>query len=101
MNVDMLERLNTANDSQISICPVHGDRIDAPVTLSLAELTALTVELVVPLLDTPSKALFEHVELLDFPGYRGRLGVETMADVRRQVNDDELHKSAGTAYSTG
>ncbi|WP_311748845.1 putative virulence factor [Proteus penneri] len=94
MNVDMLERLNTANDSQISICPVHGDRIDTPVTLSLAELTALTVELVVPLLDAPSKTLFEQVELLDFPGYRGRLGVETMADVRRQVNDDSANPLA-------
>ncbi|MEQ4924604.1 putative virulence factor [Proteus hauseri] len=94
MNVDMLERLNTENDSQISVCPVHTDRTDAPVRLSLAELTALTVELVVPLLDAPSKVLFEQVELLDFPGYRGRLGVETMDDVRRQVNDDSANPLA-------
>ena len=94
MNVDMLERLNKSTDSRIEVCPVHGERIDTPVTLSVAELTALTVELVIGLFDAPSKSLFETVELLDFPGYRGRLGVESMDDIRRAVNSEDANPLA-------
>ncbi len=88
MNVDMLERLNTPADKRIQVCPVAAGRIGAPVELSLAELTALTVELMIPLLASTRETLFEQVDMLDFPGYRGRLGVESMAGVRGAVNNE-------------
>jgi len=94
MNVDMLERLNKPSDQRIQVCPVVDNQIGAPVELSLAELTALTVELVIPLLTSTREALFEQVDLLDFPGYRGRLGVESMDDVRRAVNSDDANPLA-------
>ncbi|WP_338803482.1 virulence factor SrfC family protein [Xenorhabdus griffiniae] len=78
MNVDMLERLNKSNDLQVEVCPELENGLSAPVSLSLAELTALTVELHVPLLSSTRERLFENVDLLDFPGYRGRLGVESL-----------------------
>lgn len=94
MNVDMLERLNKSIDSDIQVCPIEGEHAGSPVSLSIAELTALTVEVVIPLLDTPSKPLFEQVELLDFPGYRGRLGVESMSGIRNAVDSDDANPLA-------
>ncbi|MBV8875070.1 MAG: putative virulence factor [Metakosakonia sp.] len=94
MNVDMLERLNRNTDRIVEVCPVQEGQINAPVSLSLAELTALTVELHVPLSSRPAETLFEDVDLLDFPGYRGRLGVESMADIRRAVNSEQSNPLA-------
>lgn len=89
MNVDMLERLGKDSDKRISVRPFIDGELRAPVELSLAQLAALTVELVFPLVEPTSEPLFEQVDLLDFPGYRGRLSVESLDDVRRAVSSDE------------
>ncbi|MCA6999743.1 putative virulence factor [Dickeya solani] len=94
INVDMLERLNTASDSQITVCPYLAGQGLPPVALSLAELTVLTAELVIPLSESSKEPLFNQVNLLDFPGYRGRLGVESMDGVRHAVNGDEANPLA-------
>ncbi|ROP58174.1 hypothetical protein EDF81_3337 [Enterobacter sp. BIGb0383] len=94
MNVDMLERLNKDSDVQVAVCPVHEGQAGAPVTLSLAELTALTVELHIPLMSSTREAIFETVDLLDFPGYRGRLGVKSMDDIRRAVDSEDSNPLA-------
>jgi hypothetical protein len=89
MNVDMLERLNKNSDQRISVRPVIGDEPRNPVELSLAQLAALTVELVFPLIEPTSDPLFNEVDLLDFPGYRGRLKLKSLDDVRRAMNREE------------
>ena len=89
MNVDMLERLGKDSDKRIGVRPFIDGELRAPVELSLAQLAALTVELVFPLVEPTSEPLFEQVDLLDFPGYRGRLSVESLDDVRRAVSSDE------------
>ncbi|MBB3103009.1 putative virulence factor [Azomonas macrocytogenes] len=89
MNVDMLERLGKASDQQIGVRPWVGGELKPEVQLSLAQLAALTAELVFPLVEPTSEPLFEEVDLLDFPGYRGRLNVESLDDVRRAVSSDE------------
>lgn len=94
MNVDMLERLNRETDCQVEVCPVINGQTQPPVSLSLAELTALTVELHIPLSAKPREEMFEEVDLLDFPGYRGRLGVESMDDVQREVNSEDSNPLA-------
>lgn len=88
MNVDMLERLGKDSDLPISVRPHRDGELQAPVELTLAQLAALTVELVFPLVEPTSEPLFEQVDLLDFPGYRGRLSVESLDDVRRAVESD-------------
>ncbi|MEI7375182.1 putative virulence factor [Dickeya chrysanthemi] len=88
INVDMLERLNTAADSRIAVCPFLNGQVQPLVELSLAELTVLTAELVIPLSEPSKEPLFNQVNLLDFPGYRGRLGVESMDEIRHAVNGD-------------
>jgi len=76
MNVDMLEHLNQPNDQRIEVCPVQEGQLASPVAISLAELTVLTAELYVPLSAPTAEPLFEQVDLLDFPGYRGRMSID-------------------------
>lgn len=76
MNVDTLEYLNQPNDPHIEVCPLQDGQLAAPVTISLAELTVLTAELYVPLSAPTIEPLFEQVDLLDFPGYRGRMSID-------------------------
>ena len=94
MNVDMLERLGKPADSTIEVKPFINGELQAPVSLSLAQLAALTVELVFPLVEKTREPLFESVDLLDFPGYRGRLSVESLDDVRRAVKSDDANPVA-------
>jgi hypothetical protein len=89
MNVDMLERLGRSSDLPINVRPYKQGELQAPVELTLAQLAALTAEMVFPLVEPTSDPLFEQVDLLDFPGYRGRLSVESLDDVRRAVKSDE------------
>ena len=78
MNVDMLERLNTENDSSVTVTPLNG----MPTSISLAQLAFLTAELIFPLVNQTRVPTFENVDLLDFPGYRGRLNLTSISDVK-------------------
>jgi len=89
MNVDMIERLGSDSDLTAHVRPFVGRKLRVPVEVSLAQLAVLTAELVFPLLEATAEPLFEKVDLLDFPGYRGRLSVESLDDVRRAVNSDQ------------
>lgn len=64
-----LTRLNTASDPGVLVRPVLNGRAGKTVELSLAELTMLAVELLIPLHSPPREALFEQVDILDFPGF--------------------------------
>lgn len=75
MNVDMLERLGGPRDLTIEVCPVVNDELQAPVSISLAQLATLTAELTFPLVNPTRDPQVEKVDLLDFPGYRGRLSI--------------------------
>ncbi|OCG20342.1 putative virulence factor [Gilliamella sp. App4-10] len=78
MNVDILERLNTDKDSSITITPLNSE----PTSISLAQLAFLTAELIFPLVNKTRVPTFENVDLLDFPGYRGRLNLISISDVK-------------------
>ncbi|WP_373777729.1 putative virulence factor [Glaesserella sp.] len=76
MNVDMVERLGTSRDEQIQVRPQLSEgEIGEPVIISLSELTILTAELIFPLMNQTRVPAVEHIDLLDFPGYRGRLNI--------------------------
>ncbi|WP_349568945.1 putative virulence factor [Azotobacter salinestris] len=94
MNVDMLERLGKDSDQRIAVRPWRDGALRGEVELTLAQLAALTAELVFPLVEPTSEPLFEEVDLLDFPGYRGRLGVESLDEVRRAVNSEDSNPVA-------
>ena len=75
MSVDMVERLGTSRDMDIEVLPVFEEGAASAVTISLAQLAVLTAELVFPLMNPPRVSVVEHIDLLDFPGYRGRLNI--------------------------
>ena len=81
MNVDILERLGSVQDTRIEVLPVVSSDIKGIQSVSLVQLAALTAEMIFPLVNTPAQSLFEEVDLLDFPGYRGRLKLESLADL--------------------
>lgn len=80
MNVDTLEKLGHPDDSPLQVRPAQvsasGEAtLGNPVSISTAQLTALTAELTFPLINAPARAAAQAVDLLDFPGYRGRLSI--------------------------
>lgn len=99
MNVDMLERLGTDRDEQIDIRPrgIDGE-VSGSVSISLAELTALTAELVFPLINPTRVPAVEHVDLLDFPGYRGRLAITSLSEVKEGNPVSQLILRGKVAY---
>lgn len=83
MNVDMLERLGRSDDGPIDVRVLDDGAGVADVTsgahsIARAELAALTAELTICLANAPVQSTFEAVDLLDFPGYRGRLKHESL-----------------------
>ncbi len=90
MNVDILERLGRDDADAIEVVPRRGDETLPPVTLPRSLLAALTTELRFVLADPPRTGLLEQVDLLDFPGYRGRLAVADIGEVRKQLKDDQV-----------
>jgi len=90
MNVDILERLGRDDADCIEIVPRRDGTLLPAVTLPRSLLAALTTELRFVLAETPRTGLLEQVDLLDFPGYRGRLAVANLAEVRKQLQDDQV-----------
>ncbi|MGE8382407.1 MAG: virulence factor SrfC family protein [Pseudomonas putida] len=91
MNVDILGRLGTGRDLPVNVLPLQGDKVQGSVTLSVAQLAALTAEMTFRLTNSPKDPVVEEVDLLDFPGYRTRqklLRIEDAAspDVVEEVN---------------
>lgn len=99
MNVDMLERLGTEKDEEISVRPfIEEGNVGEPVAISLAELTALTAELVFPLVNPTRVPAVESVDLLDFPGYRGRLAITSLNEVKEGNPVSQLILRGKVAY---
>lgn len=72
MSVDMLKRLDTRLDQPVSVLPECAGTLRGAVGVTIAQLTALTVEMTFRLVHQPSNAVLEQVDLIDFPGYRTR-----------------------------
>lgn len=80
MNVDTLERLGASDGDSVSVLSDTG-RTDA-VRIARSALAALTAELVFQLAEPSQTQLTEHCDLLDFPGYRGRLKLVDIREAR-------------------
>ena len=90
VNVDILERLGRDGDDLLQVVPSRGAGTGEPIDLPRSVLAALTTELKFILADAPKSALLEQVDLLDFPGYRGRLAVGKLEEVRKQLKDNQV-----------
>ncbi|WP_235897821.1 putative virulence factor [Yersinia alsatica] len=80
MNVDSLNRLGSDQDRTVEIRFWQENQQIGSAALSQAELAALTSELIFPLTEVTNNSVMEQVDLLDFPGYRGRLKLLTLKD---------------------
>lgn len=80
MNVDILERFGTSLDLPIDVRPVVGDRLQNSQAIPVAQLAALTAEMTFRLIEAPVDDIVNQVDLLDFPGYRGRQKLHEIAD---------------------
>lgn len=90
VNVDMLKRLGRPQDLTTTVLPVIAGQVAQEKTVTLAQLAALTTEMIFPLVNQPSQTIFEEVDLLDFPGYRGRLGLESFTDIGGPEQDAQV-----------
>ncbi len=90
MNVDMLQRLGRPQDLPISVLPIIDGQPQAQQSIMMAQLAALTAELTFPLVNQPHQKIFEDVDLLDFPGYRGRLGLDSLTDISGAQAKDQV-----------
>lgn len=90
MNVDAVRcRFGQDADDLVSVVPMSDGITPAEVRVARSLLAALTKEMVCVLAEPPRVELLEHVDLLDFPGYRGRMGLEKVADAA--VQDKGAH----------
>lgn len=79
MNVTTLFQLDRDDDGRLPVC-LAGKASEA-VELPRAVLAALTVEILFPLENTPAQTAFNTVDILDFPGYRGRMKLESFEEL--------------------
>jgi hypothetical protein len=84
LNVDVLERLSRDDGDPLTVLPVAaGGAVGKETALPRSLLAALTAEMTIVLADPPVAALLESVDLLDFPGYRGRLQIASLDEMRK------------------
>lgn len=84
INVQTLWHLGQDAADAVPLLPVRDGAAGAEVSLPRSVLAALVAELRFVLADPPAAKLVERVDLLDFPGYRGRLNVTSVAEVTHQ-----------------
>ncbi|WP_145562006.1 putative virulence factor [Yersinia canariae] len=80
MNVAALNYLNTPADTDIQVLPLKDNNVGNPVTLSLAELTLLSIELQIPLPMSAVENAFESIDLLDFPDFSDEFEIPTQLE---------------------
>ena len=84
MNVDSLNRLGSSQDRHVEIRYWKEEQHIGSASLTQAELAALTTELIFPLAEVEADSVVEQVDLLDFPGYRGRLKITALEEAGRE-----------------
>ncbi|AUT95624.1 hypothetical protein MC47_009960 [Citrobacter freundii] len=84
MNVDSLNRLGSSQDRHVELRYWKEEQQIGSASLTQAELAALTTELIFPLAEVEADGVVEQVDLLDFPGYRGRLKITALEEAGRE-----------------
>lgn len=93
MNVTTLFQLDRDDDGQLPV--VTADHVNEPIQLHRSVLAALTVEILFPLENTPAQTAFNTVDILDFPGYRGRMKLESFDDLNAAAASEDGEAGGG------
>ncbi len=83
LNVDVLDRLGRDEADPLRVLPVVDGAVMPESAIARSLLAALTAEIKFVLADPPVATMLESVDLLDFPGYRGRLSIANLDDIRK------------------
>ncbi|AAU91926.1 conserved hypothetical protein [Methylococcus capsulatus str. Bath] len=94
LNVDVLDGLGKEGGESLKVLPQREGQVLAEAEVSRPVLAALTAELRFVLADAPAIGLLEEVDLLDFPGYRGRLDVADLEEVRKRLKREDADPAA-------
>ena len=95
MNVDILERLGKDDSDTVRVIPFNDeDQPTAEANLPRSMLAALTSEMIFSLADEPKAKTINTVDLLDFPGYRGRLDVGSVDEIAKIVENEDANPVA-------
>lgn len=78
MNVDILGRLDTSADLPIDVRPLQNGELRTSASISVAQLAALTTEMTFCLINQTQDPIVEAIDVLDFPGYRGRMKLRNL-----------------------
>ncbi|MFI5001311.1 MAG: virulence factor SrfC family protein, partial [Reyranellales bacterium] len=87
IDVTVLDRLGADAGDKVRLVPAGGTR---EVGLPRSLVAALTAELRITVKEKPSE-VFDHTDLLDFPGARSRLGIKRLEDAGK---DDKGESTA-------
>ncbi|MGH8547377.1 MAG: putative virulence factor [Methylococcales bacterium] len=87
MNVDILERLGRDSDDCVEVKPIVEGRLQDAVQIPRSILAALTLEMTFPLIEKPVAQVLEQIDLLDFPGYRGRYSLGDLHELTAELQD--------------
>ena len=91
MSVDVLSRLDTGRDQQLQVRPFIDGKLQASVSVSIAQLATLAVEVNFSLLNRPTASVAQDVEILDFPGYRTRNKYLSVDEAAVKESSDEVY----------
>ena len=83
LNVDVLDRLGRDEAEPLAVLPVVDGAVQPASDIPRPLLAALTAEIKFVLADPPVASMLEAVDLLDFPGYRGRLAIANLDEIGR------------------
>ncbi|WP_454691470.1 virulence factor SrfC family protein [Achromobacter aloeverae] len=86
MSVDVLVRQGQGVEKRLSVRPLIGGTLAGPVDVGVPHLAALTSELVFPVVQPARVPSVSEVDLLDFPGYRGRYKATKLEDISADEN---------------
>ncbi len=81
MSVDILARFGTDKDQPMDVLPVIGEQLQTARAIMRSHLAALTAEMTFRLVEAPKNPIVNEVDLLDFPGYRGRMSLSDIANI--------------------
>lgn len=81
MNVTMLDHIGGGDNATVMVRGVRDGKLNEPVSIRRSHLAVLTTELVFPLANMPRERCLEAVDLLDFPGYRGRYDKTRLSEI--------------------
>lgn len=87
MNVDILERLGRDQVDCVDVKLLVEGRLQDAVSIPRSILAALTLEMTFPLIEKPVAQVLEKIDLLDFPGYRGRYSLGDLHELTAELKD--------------